>query len=286
MRDDHTKIEKLKKMMASFAERDVIVAFSGGADSGLLLKMAGEAAKKTGRAVYGIFLHTMLHPSGEAESAGKLAEEIGAVFKVLEIDELEGADILYNPEDRCYRCKKYLFQSILKVAKKLGAGTVMEGTNGDDLMAYRPGIRAVRELGIVSPLAEAGFTKEEVRRLAAQYGLSVSGKPASPCLATRFPYGTKLTGEAMRKVERGERLLRELGFYNVRLRVHEETARIEVDSSDLQMLVRKRERVINGLKELGYTYVTADLEGFRSGSMDTRINVDADTRAGRQHTAG
>ena len=270
----HTKAERLKAIIASCAEEDVVVAFSGGADSSLLLKMACEAAKKTGRIVYGIFLHTMLHPSGEAESAGETAEEIGAVFRVLEINELRGAGIAYNPVDRCYRCKKHLFQSILREAEKLRAGTVMEGTNQDDLKVYRPGIRAVKELNIASPLAEAGLTKEEVRRLASEYGLSVSRKPAAPCLATRFPYGTRLSDEEMRRVERGERMLKEQGFYNVRIRVHGEIARLEVDSRDLPMLVEKRESVADRLKELGYTYVTADLEGFRSGSMDVNVNVD------------
>ena len=150
----------------------------------------------------------------------------------------------------------------------------MEGTNQDDLKVYRPGIRAVKELNIASPLAEAGLTKEEVRRLASEYGLSVSRKPAAPCLATRFPYGTRLSDEEMRRVERGERMLKEQGFYNVRIRVHGEIARLEVDSRDLPMLVEKRESVADRLKELGYTYVTADLEGFRSGSMDVNVNVD------------
>lgn len=276
MQDYGKKVEKLRELMASYAKKDVVVAFSGGADSGLLLKLACEAAKETGRAVYGIFLHTMLHPSGEAEAAGKTAGEIGAAFHVLEINELKGADIEHNPEDRCYRCKKYLFQCILNEAKKLRAGVILEGTNQDDLQVYRPGIRAVRELGIESPLAEAGFTKEEVRRMAAEYGLSVSGKPASPCLATRFPYGTRLSAEEMRRVDEGEHFLKDQGFYNVRLRVHGEIARIEVDSRDLQTLVENRGRIVNGLKKLGYTYVTADLEGFRSGSMD--VGMDEDKR--------
>ena len=215
----------------------------------------------------------MLHPAGEDERARKIADEIGAVFKVLKIDELQEADIEYNPEDRCYRCKKYLFQSILKESQKLFAGVVMEGTNEDDLKAYRPGIRAVKELGIISPLAEAGLTKEEVRRLAAEYGLSVSDKPAAPCLATRFPYGTRLSKEALQRVEQGEAMLKEQGFYNVRLRVHERIARIEVDSKDLQAAVDQRKAIVNGLKKLGYTYVTLDLEGFRSGSMDVDMRA-------------
>ncbi len=274
MQDYLTKAENLKKLMISYVQEDVAVAFSGGADSGLILKMACEAAEQTGHMVYGIFLQTMLHPAKEAERAEEIADEIGAVFKLLKVDELRGADIGYNPQDRCYRCKKYLFQSILREAKKLHAGIVMEGTNQDDLKVYRPGIRAVEELGIASPLAEAGFTKAEVRRLAAEYGLSVSDKPASPCLATRFPYGTKLSAEAMRKVEQGESMLKEQGFYNVRIRVHGEIARIEVDSRDLAELVERRAVVTECLKKLGYTYVTVDLEGFRSGSMDVNINAE------------
>lgn len=273
MQDYFDKVEKLKKMMMSYAETDIAVAFSGGADSSLILKMACEAAERTEHTVYGIFLHTMLHPAGEAESARKIANEVGAVFKVLEIDELQEADIEYNPQDRCYRCKKYLFQSVLKEAGKLHAGIVMEGTNHDDLKVYRPGIHAVKELGITSPLAAAGLTKEEVRRLAAEYGMSVSNKPASPCLATRFPYGTKLSDTVMRRVEKGEKMLKEQGFYNIRLRVHGEIARIEVDDRDLCTLVERRKEIISALKELGYTYVTLDLEGFRSGSMD--VNIEA-----------
>lgn len=271
MQNYYVKAEKLKKMMMSYAKTDIAVAFSGGADSSLILKMACEAAERTGHIVYGIFLHTMLHPAGEAESARKIADEAGAVFKILKIDELQEAGIEYNPQDRCYRCKKYLFQSVLKEAGKLHAGMVMEGTNQDDLKVYRPGIRAVKELGITSPLADAELTKEEVRRLAAEYGMAVSNKPASPCLATRFPYGTKLSDTAMRRVEKGEKMLKEQGFYNVRLRVHGDIVRIEVDDRDLYILVERRKEIISYLKKLGYTYVTLDLEGFRSGSMDVNI---------------
>lgn len=272
MTDYKTKVAQLKKIMESYLNEDVVVAFSGGVDSSLLLRLACEAAKETKHTVYGILLHTMLHPSGEMESAKKVAEETGAVFKVLKIDELQNADIENNPLDRCYRCKKYLFQSILKEAEKLHANTVIEGTNKDDLNVYRPGIRAVKELGIKSPLADTGFTKEEVRRLAKEYSVSVFDKPSTPCLATRFPYGTLLSYEAMRQVEKGELFLREQGFYNVRLRVHGEIVRIEVDVKDIQKLTEKRERITEYLKKLGYTYVTVDLEGFRSGSMDVNIS--------------
>lgn len=266
-----TKKRKLVEQVQMYAKEDIIVAFSGGVDSSLLLKIASDAVKKTGKHIYGIFLHTMLHPVGELESARKVAEELGAIFKVIRIDELEEAGIKENPVDRCYLCKKYIFQTILKEADRLEIHKVLEGTNEDDLHVYRPGIRAIRELGIISPLADAGFTKTEVRRLAEEYGISVSKKPSTPCLATRFPYGTRLSYEEMRKVEQGEAYLKSLGLYNVRVRVHEAIARIEVDQDEMPLIMKQKGEIIRHLKELGYVYITLDLEGFRSGSMDDGI---------------
>lgn len=263
------KTEQLKKMIRDYASEDIAVAFSGGVDSSLLLKMASDAAALTGKSVYGILLHTILHPAGDIKTAEQVAEEANAHFLVLELDELSQAGIEENPADRCYLCKKYLFRELQKKAASLGIHTILEGTNRDDLRAYRPGIRAVRELGIRSPLADASFTKAEIRSLAEEYGISVSGRPSTPCLATRFPYGSRLSYEAMRKVEDGEAFLHGLGFYNVRLRVHGDIARIEVDSDTLTELILKKNEIILYLKNLGYTYIALDLEGFRSGSMDT-----------------
>lgn len=265
------KIKRLEAVMESYAGEDIAVAFSGGTDSSLLLKAAYEAARKKGHMVYGICLDTELHPASEAAEAEKLAKEIGAAFILLKIDEFKKAGIEYNPEDRCYRCKKYMFQCIQKEAARLKAGIVMEGTNQDDLLVYRPGIRAIKELGAVSPLAEAGLTKEEVRKLAEEYGISVSDKPASPCLATRFPYGTHLTKEELLKVGKAENIVRQMGFYNVRVRVHGALARIEIDADDFPKLIDKREKITKAIKELGYDYVALDLEGFCSGSMDVHL---------------
>lgn len=265
------KKEKLQEQMRAYAEGDVLVAFSGGVDSSLILKLAVQAASETGHKVYGIMMHTMLHPTGEVEDARATAEQIGAEFRVLEIDELTGADILDNPVDRCYRCKKYLFRNLIEEGEKLGVSVMMEGTNEDDLHVYRPGLRAIRELGIRSPLADAGMTKAEVRRLAGELGISVSNKPSTPCLATRFPYGTRISYDAMRKVDEGEACIRELGFYNVRLRIHQDIARIEVDADEMPKLLEHRDQIIQKLKNLGYDYITVDLEGFRSGSMDIHV---------------
>jgi len=204
--------------------------------------------------------------------ARKTAEEMGAIFLVLQVDELENAGIEENPVNRCYLCKKYLFQKLQEKAQELQVTEVLEGTNEDDMYVYRPGIAAVRELGIRSPLLEAGLTKREVRALAGKYQMEVSTKPSTPCLATRFPYGTALTYEAMRRVEHGEEFLKTLGFYNVRLRVHGDIARIETDKEAFGRLLEQREEIIAVLKKLGYQYITIDLEGFRSGSMDDQIS--------------
>ena len=278
------KAEILRKKMRCYAAADTIIAFSGGVDSSLLLKLASDAARETGKKVYGIYLHTMLHPVKEEEGAQKVAQEMGAIFRVLKVDELEGAGIEDNPLDRCYRCKRHLFCKIQEKAKELGVSTILEGTNEDDLHVYRPGIRAVRELGILSPLADAGFSKADVRRLAGEYGISVSDKPSAPCLATRFPYGTRISYEEMRKVEEGETFLKNIGLYNVRLRVHGGLARIEADQDSLQTILEQRDGVIGHLKSLGYRYVTLDLEGFRSGSMDEPDN-QTDSITPSPHTA-
>lgn len=259
--------------MSVYAKGVIVTAFSGGVDSSLLLKLACDAAEKEHQKVYAVLLHTMLHPAGEAEAARKTAEEFGACFRVLKIDELGEAGIENNPEDRCYRCKKYLFQVLKQEAEKVGAGCILEGTNADDLKVYRPGLAAVRELGILSPLADAGFTKEEVRRLAEKYGIAAAKKPSTPCLATRFPYGARLTYEEMRRVEQGELYLKSFGLYNVRLRIHKNIARIEVDSGDIEIVVRHKGEITEYLKTLGYQYITLDLEGFRSGSMDEVLTL-------------
>lgn len=254
--------------MEQYTAQDVMVAFSGGVDSSLLLKLACESAKESGKKVYGATVQTRLHPAGEIEEAKKICREMGAIHVLLTVDELREAGIMDNPVDRCYLCKKHLFQKILEKAAELGASPVLEGTNEDDLHVYRPGIRALKELGIISPLAKAGLTKAEVRRLAGEYGLSVASKPATPCLATRFPYGTELSYEKIEQAEKGEAFLKGFSFRNVRLRVHGDIARIEVDREDLVKLAGHSEEIVSYLKELGYRYITLDMEGFRSGSMD------------------
>ena len=269
--DYDDKKSALLEEISEYTKKDVILAFSGGVDSSLLLKLLCQAALINKTRVYAVTIHTTLHPVYEIAIAKQVAQEAGAIHSVIEVDEMAEAGITDNPMDRCYRCKKYLFTRLKKMAEERLIDTMLEGTNEDDLHVYRPGIRAVQELGIKSPLAEVHMTKAEVRRMAKEYGISVAMRPSTPCLATRFPYGTRLSYENMQKVEQAEDYLRKMGFYNVRLRVHDEIARIEVDAKDMDKLLTNRMEVIAYLKSLGYSYVTLDLEGFRSGSMDIQV---------------
>ena len=263
--------EKFLANMRQFAGQDIMVAFSGGVDSSLILKTACDMAQEMGTRVYAVTMQTMLHPAGEIEEAKRICREMKAGHIVIAIDELKEAGIMDNPPERCYLCKKHLFTKIKEKAAELGIGIILEGTNGDDLHVYRPGIRALKELQIISPLAEAGISKEEVRKLASEYGIETASKPSMPCLATRFPYGTALTYKEMERVEQGEAYLRGLGLNNVRIRVHGTIARVEVDEEAFGEVIKRKNEIISFLQELGYVYVTLDLEGFRSGSMDVGL---------------
>lgn len=268
MKTYEEKCSYLQKLMEQYTQENVVVAFSGGVDSSLLLKTACINAVKNGTKVFAVTMHTTLHTMNEIESSKETAGEVGTEHLIISVDELKEAGIENNPVERCYLCKKYLFQKMKDKAESLGVKIILDGTNEDDLHMFRPGLRALKELEIKSPLAESDFSKTDVRKLAEEYGLSVSKKPSTPCLATRFPYGSRLSYEEMKKVEKGEDFLKNLGLYNVRLRIHNDIARIEVDKEDIVKIVVYKEAIISYLKELGYRYITLDLEGFRSGSMD------------------
>ncbi len=264
--------EILLQYINQFAGTDIAVAFSGGVDSSLLLKLCCETAAMWNGVVYGVTFNTKLHPAGDVQIARRVAQQTGARHIVIELDELDNAGIDNNPEDRCYRCKKYLFSRLIKKAKELGAATIIEGSNLDDTRTYRPGLRAVKELGVISPLMACGITKAQVRAMASEYGIEVADRPSTPCLATRFPYGTHIDYEVMERVDEAEQYLRNMGIANVRVRVYEDLVRIECDRDRMNVLMDNRECVTEYFKELGFHYITLDLEGFRSGSMDIVIN--------------
>ena len=258
--------QRLAERLCSYpgAGQGLCIAFSGGVDSAVVLA----AACGTGLPVWAVYFETALHPAREREEAGALAKALGAAFAVITVDEFSEAGIENNPPDRCYRCKRLLFTRLAAFAREKGLGALCDGTNENDLHEYRPGLRAASELGIKSPLAELGLTKRQVRALAEERGLPVSGKPSSPCLATRLEYNTPLTRARIERIEKAEEALKAWGFLSIRVRQHGEIARIEVPKPDLPRLLERREEVCRKLEALGFRYITLDLQGLRSGSMD------------------
>lgn len=265
--------KRLEEVMAEYGKQTVCLAFSGGVDSSLLLKCAALAAEKTGGKVYAVTFDSRLHPSCDLEIAKKVAMELGGIHKIITVDELEQEAIRMNPENRCYVCKHHLFSNLKTLAGELGANVIMDGTNEDDLHVYRPGIAALKELGIISPLANLHLTKQEVKDLAADYGISVASRPSTPCMATRLPYHTKLDYQILERISKGEEYLRREIGGNVRLRLHQDIVRIEVDEKAFPLMMEKKQEIVTTLKELGFLYITLDLEGFRSGSMDVKLNI-------------
>lgn len=266
-------MQRLTALISSYegVEQGLCVAFSGGVDSALLLAAACQAATAGRFPVWAVYFDTALHPAGDCEEAGRLARELGAQFEAIKIDELAEAGIEQNPPDRCYRCKRLLFEKLQAFASEKGIALLCDGTNADDLKEYRPGLRALRELGVHSPLMECSLSKNEVRALAKEAGLAVSQKPSSPCLATRFEYGATLTKEGLQMVERAEEYMKSIGYPVVRVRKHGELARIEIPIGNMIRFFVRREDILRTLTDMGFRYVTFDLRGFRSGSMDETL---------------
>lgn len=258
-----TKLKQLQMYLSHYAKNGICIAFSGGVDSSLVLKVAAQTVPK----VAAVYFQTTLHPAGYQDTAEKIAQEIGVPFYVIELDEFTNPNIMKNPLDRCYQCKYMLFSLLKDWAVQHGYSICMDGTNLDDLHQYRPGIRALRELNIISPLAECHITKQEVRQMAADFGLSSSETPSSPCLATRLPYDTLITKEKLDKVEKAEQLLFQNGFSVNRVRLHDTIARIEIPPERFSEFHQQSDLVFR-LKQIGFDYITLDMEGFRSGSMD------------------
>jgi uncharacterized protein len=257
--------EELKKM-----ER-VIVAFSGGVDSTFLLKAASLAG-----------LHDLLAVTGVSESLPDdeltFTREMTSMLKIrhreIITDELNNKKYADNPPDRCYYCKKELFGKLKDIAAKENYSYVLDGSNSDDEDDWRPGKRAAAEEGVRSPLCNAGLTKEEIRKLSYKLDLPTWNKPATPCLASRFPYGNKITPEALGKVYQAEQYIRQFGINELRVRNHPDVARVEINPADFPVIMNNevRQKIIDHLKSLGFRYVTLDLQGFRSGSGNEAID--------------
>jgi uncharacterized protein len=251
-----------------------VVAYSGGVDSAYLLWAAQTALGSRTLAVIG---RSDTYARSELEGALAEAGRIGARVRVVSTAELEDPRFRDNPPDRCYHCKSELFTKLAALALAEGFETVLDGTNADDRSDYRPGRRAGQERGVLSPLAEAGLTKAEIRLLSQRAGLTVWDKPAMPCLSSRFPYGARITSEKLHQVEEAEAWLRGRGYRECRVRHHGDVARIEVPGTDLERLTTEPDRTLasQALRALGFAYVTVDLNGFRSGSLNEVLPRDA-----------
>lgn len=256
-------LTRLSHCLGRLADGGLCVAFSGGVDSSLLLRAACELTRN----VHAVTLVTPFHSPAELEQAERTAAAYGAAHSVITMDEMP-PEVMANPPERCYLCKKAIFTAVLAVAGRHGLAWVLDGTNADDLMEYRPGLRALRELGVRSPLAELGFSKDEVRRMAASLGLDIADKPSSPCFATRFPYGIPIDPGLLPGVEALEAAIRRLGPRVVRARVHGDTIRLEVMPQDFPAVLEHRGELLKTARSAGFDRLTLDLAGYRSGSFD------------------
>jgi len=262
------KLEHLREIFRPL--RSVMVAFSGGVDSTFVLKVAQDTI---GDRVLALTTTSPTMPDDDRRSALEMAELIGARHLVIDSNELEIPGYARNPIDRCYLCKHNLFTVCEAQARELQIDEIVDGLNLDDLHDYRPGIKAASEKRVRHPLVEAEMSKADIRELSRAMGLPTWDRPASPCLSSRFPYGTRITLEGLERVERGEQLLHAMGFRVARVRYHGEVARLEVEQTEIARLLEPatRESVDRELRKLGFRFVTVDLKGFRSGSLNEGV---------------
>jgi len=258
-------LNHLKEILTEI--QSALIAYSGGVDSTFLLKVAHDVL---GDRVVAATALSPTYPYTEMKDAKEVAEVLGVRHVTVKTDELSNPIFARNPPDRCYWCKKELFSELATLAEKLNLKHILDGSNRDDTNDFRPGMKAARESGVRSPLREAGLGKEEIRRLSRRLGLKTWNKPALACLASRFPYGMKITEERLRIIDVAEEFLRSLGVTQVRVRHHDDIARIEIVRDEMHKVMQRkfRDKVIHKLRGLGYRYVTIDMEGYRTGSMN------------------
>ena len=264
------KQEELEKLLESY--KRVAVAFSSGVDSTYLLKMA---QKVLGENVIAVTASSCSFPKRELEEAKTFCRENGIRHIVVESEELDIDGFRQNPKNRCYLCKHELFEKIRSIAKENGIETVVEASNTDDDGDYRPGLVAVKELGIESPLRHVGLSKKEIREYSKELGLPTWNKQSFACLSSRFVYGETISEEKLAMVDQAEQLLLDMGFHQLRVRIHDKLARIEVQPSEFEKIMQEenRTKIFHKLKQYGFTYVTLDLQGYRTGSMNETLSA-------------
>lgn len=264
---DSDTLFKWKRLIEWLQTYDQIgVALSGGVDSALVCATAVQALGAKNVVAYTI--ESLMEIPQEVEDARQIAESLGVELIRIPLDELEIKEVRFNSSQRCYFCKKERLNIIKEQADMSGITQLVDGSNADDLSDFRPGRQALLELGVLSPLAETGITKAEVRQLAKWKGIPVWDKPSTPCLASRFPYGVEINHQRLRQIACAEEVLKKMGFAELRVRYHESVARIEVPINGFDHVLAQREKIVESIKDCGFLYVTLDLQGFRSGSMN------------------
>lgn len=243
----------------------VALAYSGGTDSTFLLKVAYDVL---GKNVLAVTATSSTYPKQELKQAKQLAKNIGANHIIIKSEEMKNKKFSKNTPNRCYYCKKELFSKIKKIAATKNISYILDGSNVDDAKDYRPGTKALIEYDITSPLREAGLTKKEIRDISCEMKLDSWDKPAQACLASRFPYGTKITKERLKQVEQAESYLSNLDLDQLRVRYHNDIARMEVTKNDFQKILKNAKKITQQFKKLGFTYITLDIEGYRTGSLN------------------
>jgi len=268
-------MNRLKEILLHM--QSALIAYSGGVDSSFLLRVASDVL---GNQVVAVTARSETYPTTELEEAKRIAKKLHVKHVIIKTDELRNKKFISNPPDRCYYCKKELYSTLRKIARKFELNYILDGSNSDDVNDFRPGTRAGKELDVRSPLKEAGFTKDDIRKMSKKMKLPTWNKPAAACLASRLPYGDRITGTKLLQIEKAEEIIKCLGIRQVRVRHHRNIARIEVPPADFQKLLTDHvsARLVKQIKRLGYEYVTLDIQGYRTGSMNDPLRRNTHSR--------